>query len=150
MYSLRMGINDSDGALLVLDDVVDHSLDDTVIISRSEGRDSSFGLSLDELKRRVIDYRVRVDEDSAVSVYSANDVGCYKIISAKNSKGRRSVLPGIVRGRFVDAVAHAVRREGFCADLGLGADTRSSNNGYLVRVGYDEESVVDVDIIDGL
>lgn len=145
-----MGRSSDEGALSVLDDVIETSLEDTVIISRSEGRDSSFGLPLDELRRRVIDYRIRVDEDSAVSVYSANDVGCYKIISAMDLNGKRSILPGIVRGRFVDAVAYAVKQNGFYADLGLGVDSRSSNNGYLVRVGYDEESVVVVDIIDGL
>lgn len=144
-----MGISENDGAQSVLEETKGCSLDDTVVMVGNVGRDFN-DVSLDILRRRVVEYRVRADEDFSVPNYSWERVGSYKIISAMDSFGRRTVLPGLIRGRFVDVVAYAVRQEEFYVDFGFGRDEGSSNNGYVVGVDFGADDIIPVERLDCL
>ncbi len=143
-----MGLSDCDETLSVLEEVRESSLDDTVVMSREGNQDDSCWIPFDELRKRVTNYCIRMDEDPGVSNYHVDDSRCYKIISALDTKNRRVVLPDIIRGRFIDVVAYAVKQEGFYADFGRSVDTRSSNNGYLIGIGFENESLIDVDRVE--
>ena len=99
----------------------------------------------DVVRSLVNDYRTGLcDIDGGIKPsYSSGLEAFYKIQGAKDSFGKRMVLPGLFYGRFVDAIAYAVQQSEFypdyCETLN---DSRSQNAGYIELVKFEHEDLI--------
>jgi hypothetical protein len=135
-----------DGESVIFNDLHSSSIDDTVIgFPMTQEVASDFDLKEGVVKKRVTDYMVRLIDDFKVHDYNLSDVGYYKIMTCIDPCGVRSVLPGLYRGRFVDAVAYAISQPEFYACDNQGKvifDAGNSNNGYVEKVDFTSEDVI--------